>query len=256
VAEEDPAICEIYRRAVRLLSGTKGVDILGIGATIAEDHAQSADTKVGTGGALIGGIGRALGEKPETAQPRILLYMGDAKLDKGLHILPDIIARLRKTDVAATFVIHLSGSMTERYAWIIERIRQAAKGDERFELMEGRLSEQTYYDLWDHADAVVLCYHPGVYARKTSGICWDAMNRGIPAVAIADTWHMLELSRYDYPVVPAPAFLAKPLVEAILTLIAQLPELSQAAIAGREKFRAANDPKLYITRLLDKVAAE
>ncbi|HSZ73507.1 MAG TPA: hypothetical protein VK779_01710 [Rhizomicrobium sp.] len=256
IAEEDAAICEIYRRALRILSATKNVEILGIGATIAEDHAQSAAIKVGIGGALIGGINRTLGEKSESELPRILLYMGDAKLDKGLHMLPDIITRLRKRGAAAKFVIHLSGSMVERYGWIIERIKNAAKDDDRFEIMEGRLGEQTYYDLWDTSDAVVLCYHPGVYARKTSGICWDAMNRGIPAVAIADTWHMLELSRYHYPVVPSPAFLAVPLVNAILSMIGQLPALSQAAIEGRERFRTANDPKLYITKLLDKVAAE
>ena len=249
--EEDPTVCELYRRALRIMAGRTGIAILGFGEVVSEDHATSSGVPVEVGRPLAPGFGRAIRPKAEAEEPTVLLYMGDAKLDKGLHLLPDVIARLRATSVRAKFIIHLSGSMVERYAWLIERIAAAAEGDDRFELRRGRLTEQEFNDLWDSADLAVLSYHPGVYARKASGICWDAINRGIPAVVIADTWHMLEFPRYGHPVIVAEAFQSGPLAEAILEAIDQLPALGEAAALGRDRFLAANDPKHYIARLLN-----
>ena len=251
VVEQDPTVCELYRRALRLLAERKDIAILGFGEVVAEDHARSAQVPVEVGRPLAPGFGRPITPRPEGAAPTVLLYMGDAKLDKGLHLMPDVISRLRATSLKAKFVLHLSGSMVERYAWIVDRIASAAEGDERFELKRGRLTEQEFDGLWDSASLAVLSYHPGVYARKASGICWDAMNRGIPAVAIANTWHMLEFSRYGHPVIVSEAFLSEPLVQAITTAIDQLPALGEAAALGRERFLAANDPKHYITRLFN-----
>lgn len=248
--EEDPTVCELYRRALGVIAGRPGIAILGFGEVVAEDHARSSKVAVEAGRALAPGYGRPIQPKAESAEPTVLLYMGDAKLDKGLHMMPDVISRLRAASVQAKFILHLSGSMVERYAWIIERIASAAEGDERFELRHGRLSEQDYNDIWDSSDLAVLSYHPGVYARKASGICWDVMNRGIPAVAIADTWHMLEFGRYGHPVVYSEAFQSEPLAEAVIAAIGQLPQLAEAAALGRERFLAANDPKNYIMRLL------
>lgn len=250
VEEQDPTVCELYRRALGVIAGRAGIAILGFGEVVAEDHARSSRVPVEVGRPLAPGFGRAISPKPAAEEPTVLLYMGDAKLDKGLHLLPDVISRLSATPVKAKFIVHLSGSMVARYGWIIEMIESAAKGDDRFELRRGHLTGQDFNDLWDSADLAVLSYHPGVYARKASGICWDAINRGIPAVVIDDTWHMLEFPRYGHPVIVSDAFLSEPLAEAILTAIDRLPSLGEAAALGRERFLAANDPKHYITRLL------
>jgi hypothetical protein len=248
--QKSPAVREIYANAVRLMSSVPGVTVMGIGHTVAEDHTASSGVTVHVGAALVAGIGRTLNRQTPGADPTVLLYMGDAKIDKGFHMLPDIVRRLRGTTTSAKFVIHVSGSMVDRYAWILDSLASPIGEDARFELKRGRLSYEEFQGLWDSADLVLLAYHPGVYARKTSGICWDAMNAGVPAVAVADTWHMLELERYGHPVITSPAFRSEPLVDAILRAIDTLPALYAGAVNSRERFLESNDPRSYITQLV------
>jgi len=249
IKEKNPAVCKIYSRAIRLLASVPGVSVLGIGYTVAEDHTISSGVNVEVGGALVAGIGRPIKREPPSNQPTVLLYMGDAKIDKGFHILPEIVRQLRRSEVNANFVIHASGSMVERYSWIMDALVLAIGDDARFDLKRGRLSEEEFHGLWDSADLALLAYHPGVYARKTSGICWDAINTGIPVIAVENTWHMLELERYGHPVVASPAFLPEPLVEALLCGIGMLPSLYHDAQKSRDRFLKENDPKMYIERL-------
>lgn len=252
--EGDPAACEIYRRAVRMMGERPGIRVLGIGATVAEDHARLAGIPVASGGALIGGIGRAILPRPAPhAPPEVLLFAGDAKLDKGFHLLPEVIARLRAGVLDARFTVQVSGRMAEdRYAWFVREVRAAAAGDARFRILEGRLDEGGYNALWDGADLVVVTYHPGVYARKTSGVCWDALNLAIPAVALRDSFHVIEMSRYGHPVTQAASFWPEEIVAAIGAALEGLPAARRQASVARETFVATNRPARYIEALFDR----
>jgi hypothetical protein len=249
IVEDDPAACEIYRRAIRLLEGAPGIRLFGIGATIAEDHARSAGAPVEVGAALVGGLGRELPPRTPGAVPKVLLFMGDAKLDKGFHLLPEMVRLLRQTALKARFVVHVSGTMTQRYAWAVEQLRAAVAGDSRFSLLEGRLSEAEYDAAFNDADLTTLTYHPGVYGRKTSGVCWDTINNGIAAVVVERTWHALEFSRYGHPMVMAASFTPEAVVAAIQAALPDLEKLKQQAAVSRKVFAAQNAPGFYIDAL-------
>ena len=58
--EEDPTVCELYRRALRLMAERKEIAILGFGEVVAEDHARSAQVPVEVGRPLAPGFGRQI----------------------------------------------------------------------------------------------------------------------------------------------------------------------------------------------------
>lgn len=254
LTEDDPAACEIYRRAIHLMNRHPAVTVYGIGATIAEDHARCAGdgAQVAVGGALVGGLGRPLPAREPGQPPKVLLFMGDAKLDKGFHLLPEMVRLLRASPIQARFVLHVSGSMTQRYAWVVEQLRLVTEGDERFTLLEGRLSEEQYDAVFSDADLTTLTYHPGVYGRKTSGVCWDSINNGLPAVVVDRTWHRLEFERYGHPLVVAESFSPEAVVAALAQAIPRIPELMQAAQVSRKRFARLNTPGFYVDAVLGR----
>jgi hypothetical protein len=139
--------------------------------------------------------------------------------------------------------------MTLRYAWVVEQLKSALAGDSRFSLLEGRLSEAEYDAAFNDADLTVLTYHPGVYGRKTSGVCWDTINNGLAAVVVERTWHALEFDRYKHPMVLAESFSPESVVEAIQRALEGLEEMKVRAIESRKLFAEMNAPEFYVRAL-------
>ena len=145
--------------------------------------------------------------RPEPGPPaaerprRALLFAGDARLDKGVGLLPDLIPGLAAAHADWQFVAHVNGNS----AWgaaraAVEALAALPTTVANFDLAGGRLASADYLALARSVGIALFPYDPTLYRRKSSGVLWEAISLGTPLVVPAGTW--LE-NEARYPGAPA-----------------------------------------------------
>ncbi len=242
----DPAAAMIFRHgAARLAPFGDRVRWLGIGRSIAREFNLLTGNAVGYGPALVPGIGAPLAAKPDSAVPNIVLYMGDAKFDKGFHHLPAIITRLRNSPRDFRATVQVSGGVIGHFTEMRQALESAAQGDPRFIIHNGRLSDADYERAWQQGHIALLGYDPGVYKYKSSGLCWEAMNYAVPAVVLKDTFHHREVTGYGFDPIVVNDYWPEQLFAGLERGLAALPQMAPAWQAARAGFVDQNQPAQY-----------
>ena len=122
-------------------------------------------------------------------RPVALLYAGDAKIEKGIHLLPELAARLCAAHPDWDFTAHVNNSTSWGEALhAYEALRQSSESLPNFRLYQGHLSADAYLDFLEEAHCLLCTYDPEIYARKSSGVIWECISLGIPMLVPADCW--------------------------------------------------------------------
>ncbi|EOW0801513.1 hypothetical protein ACN2MB_002434 [Vibrio parahaemolyticus] len=136
----------------------------------------------------------------QTSSNRVLLYVGDAKDNKGFLELPKLLESLLEptADPSVRFVIHYTITNDRRDLQNVHsQLTELAKRDSRIELQYGFLSEQEMHELWLSADSVALNYDSQLYANQSSGILWLSAAYDVNVHLLSDTWLNREARRLD-----------------------------------------------------------
>jgi glycosyltransferase involved in cell wall biosynthesis len=124
--------------------------------------------------------------------PLRILYLGDARREKGYHLLPGIIRAIWDDAIAAkraALTIQSNPPLTDDEPGIAaarEQLRSLA--GESLELLSDALSSEQYRRLLLSGDLVLLPYDAAAYRWRSSGVLVEALGAGIPAIVPADTW--------------------------------------------------------------------
>ncbi|OYT98112.1 MAG: hypothetical protein CFE40_12575 [Burkholderiales bacterium PBB1] len=137
-----------------------------------------------------------LGQKyPHDAhRPLVVSYVGDLRDEKGIDLLPGIMASVRRAGHGTAKVqFRIQGNLpvagvtahTRRARAALEAAAQDVGG---VELVEGPLDSDAYMDLMLHSDVLLIPYSPIHYAARSSGIFVEALAAGIPTVHPRNSW--------------------------------------------------------------------
>lgn len=161
--------------------------------------------------------------------PVNIVYLGDARPEKGYHHLPDIINALWK-DYIKPGKIKFTIQSNFNIEGGLGNIRAARLQLERYPsqkvtLIKEAMSSDDYYQLLGEADLLILPYDANSYRVRTSGILTEALAAGKPVVVPADSWlaKQVNLSR---------ASIYKTLDEipkSIITIVDKLHQFTAAA---------------------------
>ena len=187
---------------------------------------------------------------PAAAGPARIVYLGNARSEKGFHLLPDLVEALWSSHVAtgrARFVLQCNHAMSLEEVTIDRaRKRLAAYPEAQVQLIDRQLDVAAFQALLFSADLVLLPYRADLYRRRSSGILIQAAVAGVPVVVPAESW-------LDDAAVPGahvsfagPADLARAVAEAL----ERLPELQAAARAAAPRVRDENDATALVEQLL------
>ena len=136
-----------------------------------------------------------------------ILYLGDAKIEKGFSRLPDLVERYlqknAKEIIAVQYDIH-----TEIKELLDTELRllQLAKANPNFKLVKGFLNDTEFLHWLDTAKSIELDYDEYIYSEKTSGLFWLAARRGLKINAPARTWMAREQALLQRADVDRPYF--------------------------------------------------
>ncbi|MGQ0633558.1 MAG: hypothetical protein ACT4QC_03015 [Planctomycetaceae bacterium] len=136
-------------------------------------------------------------ESSKEAQPLVVAYIGDARVEKGFAMLPALIERVWHDLVEpghVRFVIQANcrSGRGERAARAAHRMLERFPSPQ-VELLRQPLCADEYRAQLLAAHVLVLPYLASEYAARSSGVMSEALAAGIPTIVPAATWLAAQL---------------------------------------------------------------
>ncbi|MBW6398616.1 hypothetical protein KPL78_12195 [Roseomonas sp. HJA6] len=189
---------------------------------------------------------------PATAPHRALLFAGDARADKGIALLPDLVPRLAAAHPQWRWVAHVNaGSAWGQAKAAAEALASLAPSVPSLELAGGRLAPETYLALARGVGIALFPYDPVLYRRKSSGVLWEAISLGTPVVVPAGTWLENEARHWGAGHVAYADHSAAAIADGFAAALPRIGELAARSAGASVRYRAANGA----AALIDQVAA-
>jgi glycosyltransferase involved in cell wall biosynthesis len=138
-------------------------------------------------------IGDSLSVRKRTGQlPLTVSYLGDAREEKGFHLLPKLIKDLRAAGLGEDRV-RFRIQVNLPHAGTTARVRYAKnKLTKRqgfgLELLEGPFDSDKYHELITSSDIILVPYYAKSYRARSSGIFAEALAAGVPTIYPRGTW--------------------------------------------------------------------
>jgi hypothetical protein len=130
---------------------------------------------------------------------RYLLYMGDAKVDKGFNLLPEVLQKgLAASGADVEFVIQFT--LAWEYPEImatVDSLKKWALTEPRLKLHHGFWSNQDMVKMLRQIDGAICTYDVNEYQHKSSGLIWILAFFNIPLVIAGKCWLSREAERLD-----------------------------------------------------------
>ena len=179
-----------------------------------------------------------------------IVYLGDARSEKGYQYLPNLIATLWTDYIQPTkvkFTIQSNYNVQGREAQILEaKLILSQYPDSKVRLIDQPMSPNDYYQLLNSADIIVLPYNPQNYQR-TSGVLTEALAAGKPVVVPEGSWLAQQVDESRASIYNDP----QELPQAVIRLIDNLSSFTEAAGKFSVNWREQQSPDRLIQCLLN-----
>ena len=132
--------------------------------------------------------------KPRAASPRhplTALYLGDARAEKGYHLLPGMVEALWDDLIRPgklRLVLQSNFNVKGGEEGIADAYDRLAGCGFRVEILTDALSIEDYYDLITQADIILLPYSTSRYRLRSSGVLVEALAAGKVVVTPRGSW--------------------------------------------------------------------
>jgi hypothetical protein len=182
--------------------------------------------------------------------PLRIVYLGDARDEKGFQLLSDLVAALADrlfAELRARFGIQANISVAGNTPTLWSaRERLAVYPATQVELITQQLALSTFHDLLRDADIVVVPYDRQTYQRRRSGILIQARAVGRVVVVPSHTW----MGRQIDPAAGVAFASDAGLSGAVLAAAERWPNLSKRAQANAPGWQAQHNASLFISKLV------
>ena len=253
--EGEPAVCDpfqalFYKLAFRR-AAEPGVRIhfFGGGRQLAREYSELIGATIEAHPVPIDVVSR--NAQRGQGRPTALLFAGDAKADKGFGLVPDLADRLCAEFKDWRFLVHAnSGPAWGPALQALNRLTtEIASRHENLVVHTDRLSEQDYLQLMDQADCLVSTYDPVVYARKSSGVIWEAISLGIPMLAPAQTWLEKEAKEWGAGYCAYATHSVDDICEKFAQFAPRLADLLEKSAQAAKSFQQHNGVRALINQI-------
>jgi hypothetical protein len=131
---------------------------------------------------------------------RVILFTGDAKVNKGFSTLPEIVKQVTKhiTDSDVEFIIQYTiTNNCEELNKIDGRLQLLAKVDRRIKLTTRFWSHAELHENFAKANSIVFNYDSSVYQTQSSGVLWLAASYNLNMIFLTSNWLIREAGKLD-----------------------------------------------------------
>jgi glycosyltransferase involved in cell wall biosynthesis len=141
-------------------------------------------------------------------KPLHLVYLGDARIEKGYLYLPTIVADLWE-DYLITKKIRITiqsnfNINTGERGILASRLKLEEYPQDMVNIIKNPMTTEEYYQLLMSADLLVIPYNIDSYRYRTSGVLTESLAAGKPVIVPANTWLASQVDKsragiYQYP---------------------------------------------------------
>ena len=189
-----------------------------------------------------------LPRKHSKDQPIRIVYLGDARLEKGYNELATGIGEvawdLIRLDKAA-FVVQSNFNTPGGEPGIASSKQMLAHFGEAVKILEHPLESEAYANEINNADAIILPYDPIRYKERSSGIFVEAAAAGKPVITTAGSWMSTLADEACVILIDK----AEEVASGIRTLVEDFQTYEDRAHAVADKWRKWSDPLNFIDHL-------
>lgn len=247
----DPAAATAYREAFRTLKSIgHRVLLLASGSQHARQFSALSNSDIKSHALLTGLDEHTPQRKPK--YNRTLLFAGDAKMNKGLGLLPDLVERLCPSYPDHEFIIHAnSGPAWGKALEVVDELRRISKSHRNLDLRLSALDAEEYTDLLASSNVVLLPYDPEEYRLKSSGVVWEAIASDSILVVPSNTWLDAECAYWEAAYTAYDRANIVSIADAIRQTFDNLPDRRSQATSAARRFKGGNGIKALFDQLAD-----
>lgn len=193
---------------------------------------------------------------PEGDGPARVAYLGDAKPERGVGLLPGVVRTVAATHPGTRFVVQGHWWAGTPHAAEAERIfaELGAMGP-ALRVLPGELSPDVYASVLHGSDIVLLPYEADGYRERGSGVFAEAAAVGRVMVLPAGTWMAEEAARWGLGFTLFHRFDTAGVGGALAEAVAQKGVLLARASAAAPAWRADRSPRRFVDRLVEPAGA-
>lgn len=158
-----------------------------------------------------------------------LVYRGDARINKGYHLLGGLFSSLRGELAEGKIVGEIQSNLRSNSEALAQCAKNTLKQLPNIVLHDHPLTSDQYAGLLNRADIVLAPYTIDYYHSQTSGVVAEAIAAGKPLIVPRGTWGCREIERYGGGGVSFCPSDGQSLLEATRAAVANLPELKAKA---------------------------
>jgi hypothetical protein len=141
---------------------------------------------------------------PQTRQSkkRILLYTGDAKLNKGFGHLPEMAENLLSTGKFKDSELIIQYTVTNNspvLADISQQLKRLAEEHGNLTVLDYFMPHQAMHELFNKASVIVFNYEEAAYKHQSSGVLWMAAKYNLTVISLTNVWLNREATRLGLP---------------------------------------------------------
>lgn len=173
---------------------------------------------------------------PGGGPPR-LVYLGDARTNKGYHLLGDLFVNLRAELAAGQIVAEIQSNLRIDSEWEARWAKQRLAELPNVIVHDSALTPEQYDALVGRTDLALAPYTRLHYHSQTSGVVAEVLAAGKPLIAPRGTWASKEAKRLGCGVVEFLPEDAQSLLESVRFALAHLDELTAKAREAAPRWR-------------------
>ncbi len=167
-------------------------------------------------------------ENPVPSEKLIIGYMGDARTNKGFHLLPEAFDTVIKQKIDHNLEFHIQANIRNKNEWQAIQAGILLKNKPDTICYENALNEIEYKNLMNRIDIFVLPYTLDYYHSQTSGVFSEARSLGKVTIVTRGSWMAQEITKYGGGALCSPDD-PKDIGDAILYAIKNYPILKKEA---------------------------
>ncbi|MDP2287939.1 MAG: hypothetical protein Q8M73_05175 [Actinomycetota bacterium] len=140
---------------------------------------------------------RAIRERNLPGANALISYMGDARREKGFHLLPQIVRQINAAEPSAKFWIQVYLNVEGGEPQIVDTVKELESFPSSLVHLQRRpLSERSFLRQLKRSSLILLPYSATAYRRRSSAILVEAMVAGTPVVAVGGTWMARTIQKF------------------------------------------------------------
>jgi len=189
---------------------------------------------------------------PEKPSPLVIGYMGDARINKGFHLLPEAFEIVNQVSRNQKIEFHIQSNVRNSNEWQASQAAQILRSMPNVKIYPNALNEIEYRKLMNLIDIFVLPYTLDYYHSQTSGVFSEARTLGKVTVASRGTWMAHEVEKHRGGVLNNPED-PKSIGDALIKAIDNYSELKNEALIAAKIWNNFHNINNYFKIFVDSI---